>query len=245
MKGNRTFGLLAAILFSACIPGLAQVNDPSKALVVQGVTFDPSTSFAKVELFNASGKTITGYSLTFTTGLPMVKDYFSTIGLFPAGTKGPDGMRPPVDGILAGESDAFPVTPGPPQSSEYRVVAVVFEDRTAIGDEAEIQHIFDRRSAAAQELSQWCEALNVDALRGTDREAARAAAKALASRMRAARSGPSGTERSAVANGERHGLMIVLDQASTKDDPAFGLQALRSHCASAPVHAKRTPGGGR
>jgi hypothetical protein len=150
--------LAAAAAQFLWMPGVAHAQRPSDFLAVEGVNVDAGASKLRVTVKNVGQQKITGCAMRVSSQ-QYTQEFVYSVGM-EARLALP---RPPgFGGIQPGESVEllFPLAAGGAPTAE--VNAVILEDRTATGDEAEIAAIFRQRQAFATEWEHWAMAMQED-----------------------------------------------------------------------------------
>jgi hypothetical protein len=222
---NKTV-LIRVVLLSVALLRAASGQTADSVLLVENTTLDADGTTAHLQLRNTSNKTITAYAMTGTASSePSFTDFFPSVGL--EWLKG-------AGGIPGGETKSTTIVRSGHDFPLVRVVAVVFADRSAIGDEKQIERIFRNRSDEASEMSGWCEMLGPGRLPKLDRGMAGSTLSDLMERIRRA---PPASAPAAVT--ARRDLLSKLEQGGWRQEPAVFVTLLRSHCAAMAVHARR------
>jgi hypothetical protein len=238
MRFSSAIILSAAFVLSAH-PGLGQAQEPKAFLAVGKVSVDPAAgSVVHVSLKNIGSKTITAYAvLTSRAAKPTTEDFFDSIGVaekfnLPKAQSSLGGIRP------GEEHDLAISTPGG-TAPTIEVTAVVFSDRTAVGDSAQVADIFSFRAGRAAELERWCGTLTPDSVRLLGAQEMRAAVAAQIRAARAANVSETDPVRDGGAQLERQGIIATLQQAVDNGTILGRLSLLQARCAVATEHSRR------
>jgi len=187
----RSFGRmragLAALCFAAGLPTAALTATVDLPLAVGRLI---TGSKASVQLTNSGNQTITAWCLatTWLVGESTHREIETVDTYLCEVTAGLPGSSPRLDRLLPGQAREVGLDPLP-SDARVSVVAVVLDDRTAIGDEGVISSIFMRRVAERDQLAVVVDAFNEVLLRqhGVD------ALEALSARLRTLATGDVGT----------------------------------------------------
>ncbi len=133
------------------MPAVAQAQAPSVFLTVEKVILDSENSSMRVIVKNVGERKITGCAL-LAGSRQFTQEFFYSIGVDP---KLPISRPAGFGGIRPGESVELFFPSGQGGALTAEVNAVVFEDGTAAGDEAQIASIFRGRLAYASEWARW------------------------------------------------------------------------------------------
>jgi hypothetical protein len=109
---------------------------------------------SQVELTNEGNQPANAWSLAITTpaGEGRIHQEIRTVDAYLSeATRGIEGFPEKLDRLNAGQKRVIQLNPLPADAS-VRIVAVVLEDGTAVGDPAAIKSIFDRRVIDRDEL---------------------------------------------------------------------------------------------
>lgn len=137
---------------------LAQAQSASAYLAVQGITSDAASSQLHVIVKNVGQQKITGCGV-LVGGQQYSQEFIYAMGMEAKLTL----PRPPgFGGIQPGETVdlVFPLPQGSAPTAQ--VNAVILEDRTAVGDEAEMGSMFRQRQGYAEEWAHWASAMQDD-----------------------------------------------------------------------------------
>jgi hypothetical protein len=149
---------IAVVAWSGTI--VAQAQDPSALLAVQQVSRDASISKTTVTVKNMGTRAITAWGMVFSSK-QYTQEMFYALGI----QSGRPGMHAAGLGeLLPGESMDVVLPAG--LDSSPRVNAVILDDRTAAGDEAQIAAMFQYRAAYAAEWQRWSLVLSANATPG-------------------------------------------------------------------------------
>jgi hypothetical protein len=142
--------LLVLVAGSSWLAGAAQAPPASAYLIVQTVTADPASSSLRVVFKNVGSQKVTGFGV-LVSSQQFTQEFFYAIGMEQKLTP----RSPGFGGIQPGESIEllFPVAEGAAPNAE--VNAVILEDRTAAGDEAQVASMFSYRQSYALEWERW------------------------------------------------------------------------------------------
>jgi len=219
-------------------PQTAAAQAPETALAIEGTALSDD-GMATVRLRNVGSKTITAYALADSTNpsYTLIMDFFEGLGLEDVRAVRLPGVEPAtLGGIAAGQPTSAKIGRNGPDFPLIKVLAVVFADRTASGEEKQIQRIFGRRSEEAAELSRWCSLMTPERLAGMDNNAVASALSGIASEMRKA---PPATGAAEATRRSLVDRLDGLDQRARGQDLTPVLTYLRARCAAAAVHSRR------
>ncbi len=226
----------AALLMAATALRPANAQSPGSVLVIEQTTLDDD-GMVTVLLHNEGSKTISEYTLLDAANPGATHGFFAGLAMELLARQGlPKGLDPPPmrDGpIHPGQSTSVRVGRHGSDFPLLTVAAIVFEDRTAIGDEKLIRQIFQRRSEEAVEYAQWCPSLAPERLEGKDRSAVISLLAQLESEIRKA---PPIQD---AGKPVRENLLRMLEQRSRPGDPMMLVTILRAFCTTAAAHSQR------
>jgi hypothetical protein len=205
-------------------------------LSVQSVVFDQTISDLKVTVRNVGNKRITGFAILVSSS-QYTEDYFGSIGqeaklTFP---------RPPgFGGILPGEAVEFLFPAKADQAATAEINAVIFDDRTAAGDEDQIAYLFRGRLGHASEWQRWAPSMRPGTfdIAPTIFDEARKGVIARLQRATSAGDDPATATGEAMA---RHELIGLMKQV-TADSSHVILQHIQDVSAVLQEHSKRQTG---
>ncbi len=249
MKGlrlSKAFVISMLSLLWLCLislPPLAYSASVNDFLIAQKVFLDPSTSKAHVLLKNVGSKIITAYALSVLPDnvLPTSEEFFMSIGLDP--TLVPDSRPPYTGGLRPGEIRDFEGWVRVNLIPQVTISAVIFEDRTAVGDDSVITQLFKSRSEQAIEAKHWCEQLNPDRFRQMNTAESRSALADLVGQLHKAES-ESKLTAGVSAQNVRDRIMGLLGRLNGLDPSvianAFSFE--QGRCAVMSEHAARRVG---
>jgi hypothetical protein len=201
-------------LMLAC--GVALGQEVSSVLTVESAALENDGKLVRLTVRNSGTKLITAFAVVTDPGRNVVtNDYFPSLGV-EAALGGLGGIRP---------GQTASIVFGPPGSAPPKVVAVVFADRTAIGDEAQIDGIFERRAQSAAEMAPWCAALSADRL---DRLIPPDLVAAVAT-----------IRRDLLEQGVADTFASLLDGVARTNNPHQIIEFLHARCAAAAIHSRR------
>ncbi len=106
-----------------------------------------------VELTNTAAQPVTAWSLVITTQADgRIRRTFETVDAYLSEvTHDLPGSSPRLDRLMPGESRRFALDPVP-EGADAEVIAVVLDDRTAMGDPGTLQSIFEKRAVERDQL---------------------------------------------------------------------------------------------
>ena len=131
-------------LMTATLVAFAAVfAPPDLPVVASHLVTGPSS---RVDLTNTANQPVTAWTFAITTQADgRVHRSFETVDAYMSEvTHDLPGSSPRLDKLMPGESRQFPLDPVP-DGATADVIAVVLEDRTALGDPATLKSIFDER----------------------------------------------------------------------------------------------------
>lgn len=242
------------IALLAAVPAYAQGADPASILTVQSFVLDPKGTVGHLTLKNEGTKKITAYAVRSESDstVQLLYDYYPMIGLRPVSDWAPAAPPYEAGGVKPGalterlvtfhEGDKIPA---------LRVSAVVFADRTALGDEADISAVFQHRSAIAAELKGWCAGDPLAGATGTDKDADRAALRRFGDRLAAAEAAAPKDNGGGWGGVARRFILSLTNERRPEIDLeehegarlAWAVDSVRRICASAALHSTRAAGG--
>jgi hypothetical protein len=152
---NRTAALVVVTLAAGTI-ALAQDLPLSVKLV---------TSSNQVELRNTGSQPINAWAFAVTSpnaGGGIHRVFQSADVYLSEVTGGLQGAAPHLNRLMPGESRLVP-TDTPPAGASAQPVAVILQDNTAMGDEAQIASFFEKRAAERDQLKEVVDLLNAAA----------------------------------------------------------------------------------
>jgi len=206
------------------------------------VFVDPATSTLHVSVHNIGKRTITAYCVhnSLKPQTPIWEDFFASIGLGPESAA--PGTQVQLGGLQPGDLGDIAIRQSTTDPPVLEVSAVVFADRTAVGDESEITYLFARRSGEAAELGRWCSALQTSYPEGRSDEELRRDLRSFASAVRRADIPETDPVAAAAAKGERMNLGIAVDSMTASTDVRALMAFLQRRCESAQLDSKRERG---
>jgi hypothetical protein len=214
---------IAVVAWSGTL-ACAQAQDPSAVLAVQKVSRDGTTSKTTVTVKNVGTRRVTAWGMVFSSQ-QYTHELVYSVGM----DSGFPGMRPAgFGGLLPGETLDV-VLPSGGIGSTVEVNAVILEDRTAAGDEAETTAMFRYRAAYASEWQRWSLVLPANATPG-------AAERSEILRMLESPASP--RDEAATAAGvtaARHAITLLLQGSNLASAPGY----LAERAMQLRLHAQR------
>jgi hypothetical protein len=238
---NRVGEVICCAILMAPI-AFGQPMEFSAALKLQKVALDPIAKAVHFDVVNIGSQTITAYGLAYDDeAIPRTTEFFPSAGVDLTSFGIP--RQAFWGGIRPGEIMPQNMPDSKNRVPKLAIIGLIFDDRTAIGDEAWIKDTFAKRYAQASEMARWCGLVKSGSIGAMSPSSARSFMETVAQQMRAARVDQK-TPYSASAQSARDDLASMLEHAVggagiARTEATAVVPFMESRCAAAQQHSKR------